>query len=121
MHALVTGVSAAGGLVLGDGLDILVVRLGARQGLDRPWWRCASCGVPWRGRGMVPVVRSFAFRSGCPSCGVAVPHPWRPAVLAVVGAVVLGAMAARIGPDVALAPFAVLGLCLLYTSDAADE
>jgi leader peptidase (prepilin peptidase)/N-methyltransferase len=45
-----------------------------------------------------------------------VAHRWRPAVLAVVSAVVLGSMAARIGADIALAPFAVWGLSLVAIS-----
>ncbi|HUY22288.1 MAG TPA: A24 family peptidase [Acidimicrobiales bacterium] len=116
MHALVTGVSAAGGLVLGDGLEVLVERMGARLPMTRPWWRCQSCATPARGLALVPVARSLTLRSGCPSCGQAVAHPWRPAVLAVVSAAVLGSMAARIGADAALAPFAVLGLSLVAIS-----
>jgi leader peptidase (prepilin peptidase) / N-methyltransferase len=116
MHALVTGVSAAGGLVLGDGLEVLVQRTGSRQPLDRPWWRCTSCGAAMRGWGLVPVVRSWAWRRSCPSCSEPAAHRWRPAVLAVVSAAVLGGFAARIGNDVVLAPFAVLGLSLVAIS-----
>jgi leader peptidase (prepilin peptidase)/N-methyltransferase len=116
MNALVTGVSAAGGLVLGDELEILVGRLGARRPLDRPWWRCPSCATPYRGLRLVPVARSWALRSGCPSCGTVAPYPRRPAVLGLVSAAVLGGFAARLGADVALAAFAVFGLALVAIS-----
>ena len=116
MHALVTGVSAAGGLLLGDGLEVLVQRTGARRPLDRPWWRCPSCDAPRRGARLVPVARSLALRSGCPSCAARSAHPWRPAVLGLVSALVLGSTAARIGADVVLAPLAVLGLGLVAIS-----
>jgi leader peptidase (prepilin peptidase)/N-methyltransferase len=116
MNALVTGVSAAGGLVLGGELEILVERLGARRRFDRPWWRCPSCGHPRSGWGLVPAARALVWRPGCPSCGASTPYAWRPAVMAVVSALVLGGFAARIGADAALAPFAVLGLSLVAIS-----
>ena len=57
------------------------------------------------------------------SCGAAaapvgerVAHPWRPAVLGVLSAVVLGAFAARFGDDVVLAAYAVFGLSLVAIS-----
>jgi len=116
MDALVTGVSAAGGFVLGDGLEILVERLGERRPLDRPWWRCQTCEAPASGIGLVPVLRVVARRRGCSACAAAVPHPIRPAVLAVVSAVVLGAFAARLGADVVLAAYAVFGLSMVAIS-----
>jgi len=116
MDALVTGVSAAGGFVLGDGLEILVDRLGERRPLDRPWWRCEACGHRATGLGLVPVVRVLARRRGCPSCAVAVKHPFRPAVLAVASAVVLGLFASRFGADVVLAAYAVFGLSMVAIS-----
>jgi leader peptidase (prepilin peptidase)/N-methyltransferase len=116
MDALVTGVSAAGGFVLGDGLEILVDRLGERRPLDRPWWRCEACQAPATGLGLVPVARVVVRGRGCPQCGVRVAHPWRPAVLAVVSALVVGAFAARLGADVVLAAYAVFGLSMVAIS-----
>lgn len=116
MDALVTGVSAAGGLVIGDALDILVVRLGERRPLDRPWWRCDACQAPACGLGQVPVLRVLARRRGCTVCGVRAPYALRPAVLAIVSAVVLGAFAARFGADVVLAAYAVFGLSMVAIS-----
>ncbi len=116
MDALVTGVSAAGGFVLGDGLEILVERLGERRPLDRPWWRCGACQQPATGLALVPVVRVLARRRGCPSCSVRGPYPRRPAVLALVGAAVLGAFGARFGADVVLAAYAVFGLSMVAIS-----
>lgn len=115
MDALVTGVSAAGGLVLGDRLELLVERVGARRALSRPWWPCAGCGRPlgwWAG---VPLL-DVAVRRRCPHCSVRRPWAERPLVLAVVSAAVLGAMSARIGDDVVLAAYCILGLSLVAIS-----
>ena len=117
MNALVTGVSAAGGFVLGDGIEILVDRLGERRPLDRPWWRCPVCEAPAhrpRPRPRRPCPRrdvGDARRAAATG-----PHPLRPAVLAVVSAAVLGAFAARFGADVVLAAYAVFGLSMVAIS-----
>jgi len=116
MDALVTAVCAAGGLVLGDELEIVVERTGAHRGLERPWWQCPSCGAPSPPAGLVPVLRGVAWRAGCPSCGHVRPLALRPLVLGLVSAAVLGAMAQRLGPDAALAPFALFGLALVAIS-----
>ena len=116
MHALVTGVSAGAGLLLGGELEIVVERLGERRPFDRPWWRCPSCATPYRGRGLVPVANALFLRRGCHSCRERVSHPWRPVALGVVSAVVLGAFAARFGDDVVLAAYAVFGLSLVAMS-----
>jgi leader peptidase (prepilin peptidase) / N-methyltransferase len=62
------------------------------------------------------VARSFLLRRGCPSCGQPVAHPWRPVVLGVVTAAVLGGLAARFGDDVVLAAYAILGVALVLMS-----
>jgi leader peptidase (prepilin peptidase)/N-methyltransferase len=116
VNGLVTGVSVAAGLVIGDQLEIVVERLGAHETLALPWWHCPTCGVAPAPAGRVPLVRVVARRRGCPSCGAATPYPWRPLVLAVVTAAVLGAFAATFGADVALAPYAVLGISLVAVS-----
>ena len=116
MNALVTGVSAAGGLVLGDALEVLVERTGARRSLERPWWGCPTCGNAPAPGGLVPVVRAKVRRRPCPGCGAQTDHPARPAALAVAGAGVLGAFSVRIGADVSLAAYAVLGLALVAIS-----
>src|SRR3984957_4585717 len=116
MHALVTGGSAGAGLLLGGELEIVVERLAERRGFDRPWWRCPSCATPYRGRGLVPVANALFLRRGCRSCRERVSHPWRPVLLGVVTAVVLGAFAARFGDDVVLSAYAVFGLSLVAMS-----
>jgi leader peptidase (prepilin peptidase)/N-methyltransferase len=116
MNALVTGVSAAGGLVLGDGIEILVHRLGERRPLDRPWWRCEVCEAPPTGIGRLPVVRVLSRRRGCLSCGAPVKQSFRPAVLAVVSALVLAGFAVRFGADPVLAAYAVFGLSMVAIS-----
>jgi len=115
MDALVTGVSAAGGLLIGDRLELLVERVGARRALERPWWTCPTCKRPLGLAGAVPVV-STAARWRCPHCGERAPQAARPLVLGIVAAAVLGGFAWRLGADVALAAFAVLGLGLVAMS-----
>lgn len=115
MDALVTGVSAAGGLVLGDRLELLVERVGGRQALSPPWWPCARCGRPLNWMAAVPLLDVLPRRR-CPHCAARTARAERPLVLAVVSAAVLGAMAARIGDDVVLAAYAVLGLSLVAIS-----
>lgn len=115
MDGLVTAVSAAGGLVLGDGLEVLVVRVGAKESLSPPWWRCPHCRATLGRARFVPVVGAIV-RSRCAGCGERRPHAWRPLVLGLLAAAVLGGFAARIGADVVLAPYAVLGLSLVAIS-----
>jgi leader peptidase (prepilin peptidase)/N-methyltransferase len=115
MDALVTGVAAAGGLLIGDRLELVVERVGARQSLERPWWSCPKCRSPLGLLGAAPLV-STAVRLRCPGCGRRAPHAWRPLVLGVVSAAVLGGFAWRLGADAALAAFAVFGLGLVAMS-----
>lgn len=86
VNAAVTAVSAVGGLVIGDGLELLVERVGAKQSLERPWTR--EQGL-------------FARR---------------PVLMAVVTAAVLAAFAVRLGADTALAAYAVLAVGLVAMS-----
>jgi leader peptidase (prepilin peptidase)/N-methyltransferase len=116
MDGLVTASCVVGGLILGDGLEVVVERVGGRRPLDRPWWCCEACGAAAHGWGLVPVVRGVARARPCESCGAQTAHPWRPAVLAVVSAAVLGGFAVHFGADIALAPYAVLGLSLVAIS-----
>lgn len=115
MDALVTGVSAAGGLLIGDRLELVVDRVGARRSWERPWWACPHCEGPYGWAGAVPLV-STVLRVRCPQCGQRAPHALRPIVLGIVSAAVLGGFAWRFGADVALAAFAVLGLGLVAMS-----
>ncbi|MHB8329681.1 MAG: prepilin peptidase [Acidimicrobiales bacterium] len=115
MDMLVMGVSAVGGLVLGDQLEIVVERIGARHSLKRPWWRCPACQARTRALGLVPLVR-VTSRRRCRACGQPTPHAARPLILAVVSAAVLGGFATRFGADVALAAYAVLALSLVAIS-----
>ena len=116
MDALVTAVTAAGGLVVGDQLEIVVERLGAHADLRRPWWACPSCQAPAGAAALVPVVRVVARHRGCRSCGTPVAHPLRPAILALVSAVVMGGFAARLGADPVLPAFVVLAAALVAVS-----
>ena len=115
MDGLVTAVSAAGGLVLGDGLDVLVERVGAKQPLGPPWWRCPECDDAPDAWAYVPLAGPI-MRARCRRCGARRQHTARPYLLGVVSAAVLGGFAARFGADVALAAFAVLALSLVAIS-----
>ena len=86
VNAAVTAVSAVGGLVIGDGLEIVVERIGAKEPLRPPWPR--KQGV-------------FAVR---------------PVLMAVATAAVLAGFAVRLGTDTALAPYAVLAIGLVAMS-----
>lgn len=116
MDGLTTGLLSAGGLFVGDSLEIVVDRLGSKSSFERPWWRCPTCGAPASGVGLVPMLRISRRGSGCAQCGARPAHPWRPAVMALACAAILGGFAARFGDDVALAPFAVLGIALVAIS-----
>ena len=113
MNGVVTATCAAGGLFLGDTLEIVVERLGARQSVARPWWNCGSCGSAPPAIELVPVVGAVLRRRRCSTCGQETEHARRPVVLAAGSAAVLGAFAAHIGADVALAAYAVFGLALV--------
>ncbi|HLX89155.1 MAG TPA: A24 family peptidase [Acidimicrobiales bacterium] len=115
MDGLLTAVSAAGGLVLGDGLEVLVERVGAKESLAPPWWSCAGCGRARDHGARIPLA-GLGLRRRCPGCGERRPHGLRPVVLALVSAAVLGGLAARIGDDVVLAAYAVLALSLVAIS-----
>ncbi|HUO49513.1 MAG TPA: A24 family peptidase [Acidimicrobiales bacterium] len=116
MDASLTALCAAGGLFVGDSLEVVVERTGARAPFDHPWWRCPTCDTPAQGLGLVPLVRSFARARACPGCHKPVPHAWRPLDLAVVTAVVFGAFAWRFGAQPALAAYAVFGAGLVALS-----
>ena len=115
MDALVTGVCAAGGLVLGEAMEVVVERVGARRPLVRPWLVCAECDRPLGAGAGAPVVGSLLVRR-CPRCSAARPHGRRPLALGVVSALVLGLLGGRFGADPVLAAYALLGLSLVALS-----
>lgn len=110
-----TGVSAAGGLVLGDGLELLVERIGAKQSLAPPWLHCPACGQHPGPMAAVPLLRA-TVRRRCPHCAARTPYALRPLLMALVSGAVLGGLAARIGADVVLAAYALLALSLVAIS-----
>jgi len=116
MDPALTAACAAGGLFVGDALEVVVERTGARAPFDRPWWRCPNCSTPATGLGLVPLARSFDRARACPKCHKPAPHAWRPLDLAVVTALVFGAFAWRFGAQPALAAYAVLGAGLVAIS-----
>ncbi len=116
MGGLVTGVSAAAGLFIGDQLEIVVRRTGRHESLALPWWRCPECSASLGAPARVPLLRVVARRRGCPAGHGAISDPWRPLALAVVTALVLGAFGATFGADVALLAFDVLAVGLVAIS-----
>jgi len=116
MDSAITAVCAVGGLLIGDGLEVVVQRNGDRAPFDRPWWRCPSCAAAATGLGLVPLARSWSRARGCPACGQPVAQAWRPLALAVVTAAVLGGFGWRLGAQPVLAAFAVFGTGLVAVS-----
>lgn len=115
MDGLVTGLAAAAGVLLGDPLELLAQRTGAHRGLRRPWWSCPSCGrLPTAAA--IPVVGALVRCRPCRWCQARRPLALRPVLLALVSGAVLGAMAARLGPDPVLPAFLVLGAALVAVS-----
>jgi leader peptidase (prepilin peptidase)/N-methyltransferase len=60
---------AAGGLVLGSFLNVVVHRLPRGESLVAPRSRCPGCATPIKPRDNVPVLSWFALRGRCRSCG----------------------------------------------------
>lgn len=114
MDPAVTAGLAVAGLLLGDPLEVVVERVGERRALSPPWFACPSCGRT-RALSAVPLVGMLARRR-CRHCGEPGAHPLRPALLAAVSALLLGAMAVRFGADVDVAPYALLMLGLVAIS-----
>ncbi len=109
VDGLVVAGGGALGLVLGGFLELPVAAAQARRD---PWplrWCCRSCGAPLE-----------HLASPCPACGVAGPLR-RTGLLALLGAGLLAALAARLGPHpVLLAEMALtLGLLALSAVDLA--
>ena len=115
MDALVTGVCAAGGLLSGEAMEVVVERVGARRPLTRPWLACAECDRPLGAAAGAPVVGSLRARH-CPHCSAPRPRGRRALALGVVSAAVLGLLAGRFGADAVLAAYALLGLALVAMS-----
>jgi leader peptidase (prepilin peptidase) / N-methyltransferase len=113
MDVGIVAVCAVGGLVMGDALEVVVERIPERASLAAPWNTCADCGAAGVGLRRWPIVSTLAGGANCPNCGSSRAHRWRPLVLAVATAVVLGAFAVHFGPDPALAAFAFLGIGLV--------
>lgn len=116
MDGLVIGVAAAAGLVAGDVLDVLAARTGAHAPLTRPWLACPSCGRPASPAEAVPLWGAGRRARPCPACGARRPMAARPVLLGLAAAAVMGAEAARLGPDPVLPAFLALGLALVVLS-----
>jgi leader peptidase (prepilin peptidase)/N-methyltransferase len=116
MDPLLVAGCAAGGLLIGDALEPLADRLPKKIPYEPPWLRCPSCGSADTGMGRVPVLRVFYRRHPCRGCGEPRPHPFRPAVQAVATGAVMAGLAVRLGADVSLAAYAVVGIALVAIS-----
>ena len=98
---------AAAGLVIGRCLRAVVVRHAAGAG-EPPASACAQCGQSVRVAGRVPWPAA-APRGRCPACRAGIGP--RPLVLELATAALLGALAARVHPGLALAAACWLGAC----------
>jgi leader peptidase (prepilin peptidase)/N-methyltransferase len=101
--ALLGGVGAILGLVVGSFVNVVVARVPVGESVVRPRSRCPACGSPIAARDNVPLVSFLALRGHCRSCGVRIPLRY-PLVEAVLAALFAG-VALRFGAAPALAAF----------------
>jgi leader peptidase (prepilin peptidase) / N-methyltransferase len=107
MDPLLVAGCAAGGFVIGEVVEPLADRLPKKIALDRPWWRCLACGER-----AFPMARAAG---ACRRCGESL-HAYRPLVQGIATGAVLAGLAVRLGPDVLLAAYAVVGVALVAIS-----
>jgi leader peptidase (prepilin peptidase) / N-methyltransferase len=70
--ALAIALAAAGGLIVGSFLNVVVYRLPRGESLMHPRSRCPSCATQLRAVDNVPVVSWLALRGRCHHCGAPV-------------------------------------------------
>ena len=107
MNAAAAAFALAPALAVGSFLNVVAVRVPARQSLLRPPSSCGSCGreIAWRDN--VPVLSYLLLRGHCRHCGVRI-SPMYPLVEATAAALIVACFAV-FGP----APYALLaaGFC----------
>lgn len=109
------------GAVLGSFLDCAASRWAVGEPPFRGRSRCASCGHTLGAGDLVPVLSFLLRRGRCRYCGERIPVECLASELA--GALALGCLAARFGPEWELGQWAVWAVLLLALSltDAAKQ
>lgn len=113
MSALLVGVCAAVGLVVGSFLNVVIWRVPRRESVIRPSSHCPGCEGAVAPRDNVPVVSWLLLRGRCRHCGMRISARY-PAV-EIGTAALFAVMAWRFGFDPALPAFlylAALGVAL---------
>ncbi len=99
------------GLVIGSFLNVCIHRLPRGESVAFPGSRCPSCGTPIRWYQNVPVVSWIVLGGRCAACRAPISLRY-PLVEALGGGLLLGLWVAM-GPSVAFAVAALLGLMLI--------
>ena len=111
--ALLAGVTALFGLLIGSFLNVVVWRVPRGESLVSPPSACPSCGTPIRPRDNVPVLGWLVLRGKCRDCGA--PISARYPLVEAGTAVLFAVMAVRFGADWELPAylwFAGIGIAL---------
>lgn len=109
-HTLLALVAAAGGLLVGSFLNVVIVRLPDGGSLAPPW-RCVDCQAPVTGLDAVPVLSFVRLRARCRACGEPIALAYPLVELACAGLWVAAGL--RFGLTWALVPFLLLFSALL--------
>src|SRR3954464_10769743 len=111
LFAVIMGVF---GLAIGSFLNVVIVRVPAKESLVRPPSKCPLCETPIKGRDNIPVLSWILLKGKCRSCGepIAVGYPLVEATNAVLWVVA----AMRFGAGGEAVAFAALFSVLLALS-----
>ena len=109
--AMLVGVAAVFGALLGSFLNVCILRLPANESLVRPRSRCPKCGamVVWYDN--IPVLSWLVLRGRCRHCGqpISIQYP----IIEAMVAAMWGVAAWHYGGTIMAAQAAVLGTILL--------
>ena len=102
------------GLAVGSFLNVVIVRMPAKESILHPPSKCPQCNHEIKGRDNIPVVSWLLLRGKCRSCQEPIPIGYP---LVELGNVALWlALGARFGPHVVLIPYLFLASVLLAQS-----
>jgi leader peptidase (prepilin peptidase) / N-methyltransferase len=83
------------GLAVGSFLNVVIYRVPRQESIVSPRSRCPTCSRPIREYDNIPVISWLILRGHCRNCGAAISP--RYLVVEVLGAVLFGGLAARMG------------------------
>ncbi len=114
MTALVAGISAIYGLVIGSFLNVVIWRVPRKESLVKPASHCPGCETKIANRDNVPVVSWLLLRGKCRNCGTAISvrYPF----IELFTAVLFAAVGARFAHSWALPAYLVLTAALVALS-----